>query len=176
MSSYAPAESAAERRIVSVLFADLVGYTSLSEKLGAEDVATVQAAYFAAVRETVARYQGRVDKFIGDAAMAVFGIPRARDDDAERAVRAALALTSAVEQLGARLGLDEPPLRLHVGVNTGDVIIGAAGRELQVPDDLPTLLDGADRGSVVPLEVLRAGTRRTIDVTAREESPEARAA
>src|SRR5205823_3741980 len=77
-----------ERRIVSVLFADLVGFTSLSERLDAEDVATVQDAYFGAVRETIGRYGGRLEKFIGDAAMAVFGLPKTRDDDAERAVRA----------------------------------------------------------------------------------------
>ena len=61
-----------ERRIVTVLFADLVGFTSLSERLDAEDVATVQDAYFATVRDTVARHGGQVEKFIGDAAMAVY--------------------------------------------------------------------------------------------------------
>src|SRR5688572_31094774 len=82
------AAAAVERRIVSVLFADLVGFTTLSEQLDAEDVATIQDAYFAACRETINRYGGVLEKFIGDAAMAVFGAPRARDDDAERAVRA----------------------------------------------------------------------------------------
>src|SRR5512134_2987747 len=94
-----------ERRIVSVLFADLVGFTPLAERLDAEDVAVVQDAYFAAVRETVARHGGALEKFIGDAAMAVFGLDRARDDDAERAVRAGLALVGAVERLGGQLGL-----------------------------------------------------------------------
>jgi adenylate cyclase len=65
-----------ERRIVSVLFADLVGFTALSERLDAEDVATVQDALFEAVRETIGRYGGRLEKFIGDAAMAVFCSPR----------------------------------------------------------------------------------------------------
>jgi class 3 adenylate cyclase len=116
------AEGARERRIVSVLFADLVGFTTLAVDLDSEDVASVQDAYFAAVRETVGRYGGRLEKFIGDAAMAVFGVPRARDDDAERAVRAGLALTSAVEQLGARLGLEQRALRLRVGVNSGEVV------------------------------------------------------
>src|SRR5215211_9487547 len=111
-------ERALERRIVSVLFADLVGFTSLSEQLDAEDVVTVQGAYFATVRETVERYGGSLEKFIGDAAMAVFGVPRSRDDDAERAVRAGLALIGGIQQIGARLGLDETALRLRVGVNT----------------------------------------------------------
>jgi class 3 adenylate cyclase len=89
------AERALERRIVTVLFADVVGFTSLSEELDAEDVVAVQDAYFAAVRDTVARYGGTLEKFIGDAAVAVFGVPRVRDDDAVRAVRAGLSLASA---------------------------------------------------------------------------------
>ncbi|MFI5261456.1 MAG: adenylate/guanylate cyclase domain-containing protein [Candidatus Limnocylindrales bacterium] len=111
-----------ERRIVTILFADLVGFTSLSERLDAEDVATIQDAYFAAVRETVLRHGGQLEKFIGDAVMAAFGVPRARDDDAERAVRAGLSLVAAVELLGARLDLDGGGLRLRVGVNTGEVV------------------------------------------------------
>ena len=74
---------AVERRIVTVLFADLVGFTALSERLDAEDVTIVQDAYFEAVRETVDRHGGLLEKFVGDAAMAVFGAPTARDDDAE---------------------------------------------------------------------------------------------
>ena len=115
-------ERAVERRIVSILFADLVGFTSLSERLDAEDVATVQRAYFGTARETIERYGGTLEKFIGDAAMAVFGVPRARDDDGERAVRAALALAAAVEQLGARIGLDADALGVRVGVNSGEVV------------------------------------------------------
>src|ERR671931_2080785 len=96
-----------ERRIVTVLFADLVGFTSLSEELDAEDVTLVQDSYFEAVRETVARHGGQLEKFVGDAAMAVFGAPRVRDDDAERAVRAALALVAAVSRTASALGLEE---------------------------------------------------------------------
>ncbi len=122
-----PADTAVERRIVTVLFCDLVGFTSLSEALDAEDVATVQDAYFAMVRETVGRYGGRLEKFIGDAAMAVFGLPRARDDDVERAVRAGLAIVGGIQQIGARLGLDDSALRVRVGVNTGEAVTAAAG-------------------------------------------------
>ncbi|HEX5040390.1 MAG TPA: adenylate/guanylate cyclase domain-containing protein [Candidatus Limnocylindria bacterium] len=116
-----------ERRIATVLFADLVGFTTLAERLDAEDMAGIQDAYFGAVRETVERYGGTLEKFIGDAAMAVFGAPRARDDDAERAVRAGLALVAAIEQLGARLGLEPRLLRLRVGVNTGEVVHATSG-------------------------------------------------
>ena len=125
----APASHDVERRIVSVLFADLVGFTSLSERLDAEDMATIQDAYFSATRDTIARYGGVLEKFIGDAAMAVFGAPRARDDDAERAVRAGLALIGAVEQLNARLGLEPGSLQLRVGVNTGEVVQATSGAD-----------------------------------------------
>jgi class 3 adenylate cyclase/tetratricopeptide (TPR) repeat protein len=110
-----------ERRTVTVLFADLVGFTTLSESLDHEDVARIQAAYFDAVAETVGRYGGRVQKFIGDAAAVLFGIPRARDDDAHRAIRASLALVSSAEHLAPRAGLDRTGLRIRVGVNTGEV-------------------------------------------------------
>ena len=120
------AERAVERRVVTVLFADLVGFTTLSERLDAEDVALIQDAYFAAARETIARHGGVLEKFIGDAVMAVFGVPRARDDDAERAVRAALALVSAVDRLNASLDLEPDTLRLRVGVNTGEAVVGEA--------------------------------------------------
>jgi class 3 adenylate cyclase/tetratricopeptide (TPR) repeat protein len=115
-------EDRLERRVVTVLFADVVAFTTLSEQLDAEDVATVQRSYFASVREVIELYGGTLEKFIGDAVMAVFGAPRAHDDDAERAVRAAISLTHAVESLGGRLGLDEGGLKIRVGVNTGEVL------------------------------------------------------
>src|SRR4051794_1294009 len=115
-----------ERRIVTVLFADLVGFTSLSERLDAEDVSLLQDAYFDAVRETVDRHGGQLEKFVGDAVMAVFGAPRVRDDDAERAVRAGLALVGAVARIGATLGLDGGALRIRVGVNSGEAVYGEA--------------------------------------------------
>jgi class 3 adenylate cyclase len=122
-------ERAVERRVVSVLFADLVGFTSLSERLDAEDVTLVQDAYFAAVRETIGRHGGQLEKFVGDAAMAVFGAPRVRDDDAERAVRAGLALVAAVQRVGAELGLAPGALRLRVGVASGETVYGQASAE-----------------------------------------------
>jgi class 3 adenylate cyclase/tetratricopeptide (TPR) repeat protein len=122
-------ERAVERRVVSVLFADLVGFTSLSEELDAEDVTLVQDAYFDAVRETVTRHGGQLEKFVGDAAMAVFGAPRVRDDDAERAVRAGLALVAAVQRVGAGLGLAPGALRLRVGIASGETVYGDASAE-----------------------------------------------
>ena len=122
-------QPAVERRIVTVLFADVVGFTTLSEQLDAEDVATIQDPYFASVRETIGRWGGRLEKFIGDAAMAVFGAERVHEDDATRAVHAGLALTHAIEQIGARLGLDEDTLRLRVGINTGEAVIAVGGTD-----------------------------------------------
>ena len=86
---------------VSVLFADLVGYTAFSEGRDFEDVRELQSRWFETARRVIERYGGVVEKFIGDAVMAVWGTPVAQEDDAERAVRAALELVSAVEALGA---------------------------------------------------------------------------
>ena len=124
----------AERRLVTVLFADLVGYTALSEGRDFEDVRELQTRYFETARTVVERYGGTVEKFIGDAVMALWGAPTAREDDAERAVRAALELVDAVETLGASSGT--PALRLRAGVLTGEaaVTIGAAGQGMVTGD------------------------------------------
>ncbi len=105
-----------ELRHVSVLFCDLVGFTPFSEKRDAEEVREVLSGYFELARSIVGRYGGVVEKFIGDAVMAVWGAPVANEDDAERAVRAALELTSAVSAYGSERGAD---LAARVGVVTG---------------------------------------------------------
>ena len=87
-------EPVAERRVTSVLFGDLVGFTPLSESKDAEEVRELLSAYFAQCRVIVGRYGGVVEKFIGDAVMAVWGVPVAHEDDAERAVRAGLELAA----------------------------------------------------------------------------------
>jgi class 3 adenylate cyclase/tetratricopeptide (TPR) repeat protein len=111
-----------ELRHVSVLFCDLVGFTPFSEKRDAEEVREVLSGYFELARAIVARYGGVVQKFIGDAVMAVWGAPVAKEDDAERAVRAALELASAVAAYGSEHGTE---LQARVGVVTG----GAATTE-----------------------------------------------
>ncbi len=114
-----------ERKIVTVLFADLVGFTSRSERMDVEDVRGTLAPYHALLREQLEHYGGTVEKFIGDAVMALFGAPVAHEDDPERAVRAALSIRAAID----RLNDEEPGLDLHVrvGVNTGEalVVLGA---------------------------------------------------
>src|SRR5262245_37572833 len=96
----ATAFATTERRLVSVLFADLVGVTAFSEFRDSEEVRDVLSRYFETCRRVIGRYGGTVEKFIGDAVMAVWGTPVAHEDDAERAVRAALDLVAAVEALG----------------------------------------------------------------------------
>src|SRR5919206_2449909 len=118
-----PEPPTAERRLVSVLFADLVGFTSASEARDAEETRELLSAYFDTCRQLIERYGGMVEKFIGDAVMAVWGTPLAQEDDAERAVRAALDLVAAVPEL-------DPSLRARAGVLTGEaaVTLGAAGQ------------------------------------------------
>jgi predicted ATPase/class 3 adenylate cyclase len=124
----------AERRLVSVLFADLVGFTTLSESRDAEEVRELLSRYFDTCRKLISRYGGVVEKFIGDAVMAVWGAPVATEDDAERAVRAALELTKSVADLGAEIGA--PSLRARAGVLTGEaaVNIGAVGEGMVAGD------------------------------------------
>ncbi|HEX5467007.1 MAG TPA: adenylate/guanylate cyclase domain-containing protein [Candidatus Limnocylindrales bacterium] len=124
-----PAAPIAERRLVSVLFADLVGFTNLSEGRDAEDTRELLSRYFEAAREIVERYGGTVEKFIGDAVMAVWGTPTAHEDDAERAVRSALDLIAAVHQLGQ-------DLQARAAVMTGEaaVTLGATGQGMVAGD------------------------------------------
>ena len=111
----------AARRTTSVLFADLVGFTSLSEVRDQEEVRELLERYFAECRRIVTRYGGVVEKFIGDAVMAVWGVPTAHEDDAERAVRAGLELVAAVAEFGEDVGA--PGLALRVGIVTGEVAV-----------------------------------------------------
>ena len=94
-----PAPPAEERKLVSAVFVDLVGFTARSEQLDPEDVHAVQAPYHARLRAELERHGGTVEKFIGDAVMALFGAPDTHEDDAERAVRAALAIRDGIAEL-----------------------------------------------------------------------------
>jgi class 3 adenylate cyclase/tetratricopeptide (TPR) repeat protein len=120
----APAAKAAERRLVSVLFADLVGFTPLSESRDPEEVRELLSRYFDTCRRLIGIYGGTVEKFIGDAVMAVWGTPTAQEDDAERAVRTALDLVTAVGALGEEIGA--PELALRAGVLTGEAAVNLA--------------------------------------------------
>src|SRR5438034_7651801 len=118
----APAQMSAreERKIVTVLFADLVGFTARAEQLDPEDVRALLAPYHERLRSELERFGGTVEKFIGDAVMGLFGAPLAHEDDAERAVRAALAIRDWV--------LDEEDLQLRIAVNTGEALVSLDAR------------------------------------------------
>jgi class 3 adenylate cyclase len=119
---------------VSVLFGDLVSFTTLSERRDAEDMRALMDAYFAAARTAIERHGGVVEKFIGDAVMAVWGTPVTHEDDAERAVRAALELVDAVAGLGASMGV---PLQVRAGVLTGEAATAPdAGNQGMVTGDM----------------------------------------
>jgi adenylate cyclase len=123
-------EPEADRRTVTVLFADLSGFTALAERLDPEDVRAFQTDLFQEMAAAIQQYDGFVEKFVGDAVMAIFGAPVAHEDDPERALRAALAMQERMAGLNsrwqARLG---KALALHVGVNTGPVVAGSIGAD-----------------------------------------------
>jgi class 3 adenylate cyclase/tetratricopeptide (TPR) repeat protein len=169
----APASAAAasaapltERRHVSVLFADLVGFTTLAETQDSEDVRALLTRYFDACQMVVDRYGGIVEKFIGDAVMAVWGTPVAREDDAERAVRAALEVIDAVTQLGVATGA--PGLQARAGVLTGEatVNLGASGQGMVAGDLVNTasrVQSAAEPGTVLVGESTKRATDAAIE-------------
>ena len=115
-----------ERKVVTVLFADLVGFTTRSEQMDPEDVRAMLSPYYLRLRTELERFGGTVEKFIGDAVMAIFGAPLAHEDDPERAVRAAIAIRDAIAEMNAadsRLGLS-----LRIGVNTGEAFVVLSAR------------------------------------------------
>jgi class 3 adenylate cyclase/tetratricopeptide (TPR) repeat protein len=125
------------RKTVTVLFCDVVGSTSLGERLDPEALRQVMGRYFDAARSVVERHGGTVEKFIGDAVMAVFGIPELHEDDALRAVRAAAELRDGLESLNAEFERDQgASIAVRIGVNTGEVVAGdaSAGQRLVTGD------------------------------------------
>ena len=112
--------------MVTVLFCDLVGFTQASEAADPEDVRARLHAYHARVRREVELYEGTVEKFVGDAVMAVFGAPVAHEDDAERAVRAGLTILEAIEELNAADAALS--LQVRVGINTGEAVVDLSAR------------------------------------------------
>jgi class 3 adenylate cyclase len=115
-----------ERKVVSVLFCDLVGFTAASEAADPEDIRARIRPYHARLRQDIERYGGTVEKFIGDAIMAVFGAPVAHEDDPERAVRAGLRILEAIEELNEA----DPALSLQVriGIHTGEAVVALDAR------------------------------------------------
>ncbi|MGH2407866.1 MAG: adenylate/guanylate cyclase domain-containing protein, partial [Candidatus Limnocylindrales bacterium] len=162
-SPNAPAPAAApvaERRLVSILFVDLVGFTTLSEGRDPEETRDLLSRYFGVARDVIARYGGTVEKFIGDAVMAVWGAPVAQEDDAELAVRAGLELVDAVQALGSSI-------QARAGVLTGEaaVTIGATGEGMVAGDLVNTasrLQSVAAPGTVLVGEATERAANRAI--------------
>ena len=152
----------AERRQLTVMFTDLVGSTALSAKLDPEDLRSVIAAYHQCVAQTVARFDGFVAKYMGDGALMYFGYPHAHEDDAERAVRAGLALVEAMSTLRS-----EETLPVRVGIATGLVVVGdlvgsGEAQERGIVGETPNLaarLQGIGEPNMV---VIAEGTRRLL--------------
>jgi class 3 adenylate cyclase/tetratricopeptide (TPR) repeat protein len=158
-----PAPPAAERRYISVLFADLVGFTALSESEDAEEVRDLLSRYFELARTTIEGYAGSVEKYIGDAVMAVWGAPVAREDDPERAVRAALELVERVRGLS----IGGQPLALRAGVLSGEAAVtaGRTGEGMVAGDLVNTasrLQSVAPPGTVLVGESTYRATSRAI--------------
>ncbi len=168
-----PAPATPEMRMVSVLFVDLVGFTSLSEKRDAEDVRELLGRYFDSTRTIIERHGGVVEKFIGDAVMAVWGVPVAREDDAERAVRTAIEVVDAVTAFGEDVG--DPNLRARAGVVTGQVAaLENPGEGLVVGDRVNTasrVQSAAEPGSVYVDEVTRQASAVAIAFEDAGEHP-----
>jgi class 3 adenylate cyclase len=159
-SSSSEVPPVAERRLVSILFADLVGFTTLAEGRDAEDTRELLSKYFDLSRDVIGRYGGTVEKFIGDAVMAVWGAPTAHEDDAERAVRAGLELVDAVRSLGQTI-------EARAGVLTGEaaVTIGATNQGMVAGDLVNTasrLQSVAAPGTVLVGEATQRAASRAI--------------
>jgi class 3 adenylate cyclase/tetratricopeptide (TPR) repeat protein len=164
----APAPRREERKVVTVLFADLVGFTSRAEQLDPEDVRALLAPYWEHLRDELEHYGATVEKFIGDAVMALFGAPVAHEDDPERAVRAALAIRDWARET--------PDVQVRVAVNTGEalVLLGAKpseGEGMAAGDVVNTaarLQSAAPVNGVLVGELTYRATRRVIDYVERE--------
>jgi class 3 adenylate cyclase/tetratricopeptide (TPR) repeat protein len=171
----APPPTSEERKLITVLFTDIVGSTAKAEQMDPEDVRARLAPYYVRLRAELERHGGTVEKFIGDAVVALFGAPAAHEDDPERAVRAAFAVCTAIDELNAE---DEwLDLKVRVGVNTGEalVVVGARpseGEGMAAGDVMNTaarLQSAAPVNGVLVGELTYTATRDAIDY--REVEP-----
>ncbi|MEC7672495.1 MAG: adenylate/guanylate cyclase domain-containing protein [Actinomycetota bacterium] len=159
------ARRADERRVVTVLFADIVGFTGLSEDRDPEQVKNLVDSCFARLADDITSFGGRVDKVVGDAIVALFGAPIAHEDDAERAVRAALRMQETVGRLDVDDGVG---IRLRIGINTGEVLVGAmtAGDDYTAMGDVVNtasrLQTAAEPGTVLVGPITHEATQEFI--------------
>jgi class 3 adenylate cyclase len=121
-----------ERRVVTILFADMTGSTALAEHRDPEEVRLLLAGYFSTMAQAIHRHGGTIEKFIGDAVMAVFGAPTAHEDDPDRAVRAALEMLEELQLFNEQRQADNAnavPIQIRIGINTGDVVAASSAHE-----------------------------------------------
>src|ERR687887_262964 len=152
-----------ERKVVTVLFADLVGFTSRAERLDPEDVRALLDPYWQHLREELERFGGTVEKFVGDAVMALFGAPVAHEDDPERAVRAALAIRDWIREEGK--------LQVRIGITTGEALIDLSARPESgegmaagdVVNTAARLQSAAPTNGILVGETTHRATAQTID-------------
>ena len=143
------------RKTVTILFSDVTGSTELGERLDAEALRRVMASYFDEMRAVLERHGGTVEKFIGDAIMAVFGIPVAHEDDALRAVRAAVEMRAALAELNDDLERRHAVrLRVRTGINTGEIVAGEAGAGEQLVTGDPVNVAARLEQAAGPDEIL----------------------
>ena len=162
-----------ERKVVSVLFCDLAGFTSRSENADPEDVLATVRPYHALLRDEIESHGGTVEKFIGDAVMAVFGAPVAHEDDAERAVRAALQILRSIDEFNEAENHD---LSVRIGVNTGEAVVALGARPHQgegmvtgdVVNTAARLQTGAPVGAIAVGEGTYHSTKSVFDYEALE--------
>ena len=174
-----------ERKFVTLLFADVIGSTRLAARLDPERYRSVMRAFATAAEDVVTSLRGRTEKFIGDAVMAVFGVPKVNEDDALRAVRAAVSIRDRAEGLTKELSLDEP-LRLRIGLNSGPVAAGSGDGDQLLVSGAPVNLAARLQQVAEPGEILAGettwhltrdaveyGDRRTVTAQGFDEPVEA---
>ncbi|MGB2866925.1 MAG: adenylate/guanylate cyclase domain-containing protein, partial [Bacteroidota bacterium] len=166
-----------ERRLVTILFADVTGFTAMSEKLDPEVVSTVLNDCFKGLIAIVYKYEGVIDKFIGDEIMAIFGAPIAHENDPERAVRCAHEMVQYIDRFNSLSPVALPtPLGLHIGLNTGMVVAGNVGSDLRMNYSVigdtvnlaSRLVHVAGKNEIV----ISAETHRNVSSFIRTENPE----
>jgi len=135
-----------EKKVLSVLFSDIRGFTSYSEKLDPEELVSVLNHYLSRMSEAIFRHKGTIDKFIGDAIMAIFGAPIAQPDHADRACEVALDMMATLEEVNRdQLSRGHPPLRIGIGINTGEMTVGNIGSSRRF--DYTVIGDAVNLGS-----------------------------
>lgn len=153
----AAAPEGEERKFVTILFADVIGSTRLAARLDPERYRALMRAFAAAADDVVTSLRGRTEKFVGDAVMAVFGVPKVNEDDALRAARAAVWIRDRAERLGKELSLDEP-LRLRIGLNSGPVAAGSEDGDQLLVSGAPVNLAARLQQAAEPGEILAGET------------------